>query len=1067
MPRERRNSRPSLPFDQKLVLHHWILSLFGVERFDQLADTLRDETLQGMDENHIHRFHHELCLRLPAVQRPELPDSLLLEYDQAIASVTLRLNQRRITRGEPAIVWKYYQYLALLFTEIYLDRYFRDADALARALNAYIKAYNEDFDTGDRVDALDEADDAWSQLNKLAFWMATGSGKTLLMHAHILQYQRFLEVHGKRRDLNRIILLTPNEGLSQQHLREFEAAGIAAELFNKHSGHLFAGTTVEILEITKLRDEMGETTIAVDAFEGNNLVLIDEAHRGANAGETGAWLRFRNALCEQGFSFEYSATFGQAVKGNQHLVNLYARSILMDYSYRWFYRDGFGKDYQILNLDDDSNAEWMASYLSACLLTFVQQQLIFRNQADVFRPFNLEKPLWVFVGGSVTATLTSRDASDIMDILRFFANYVSDPGASIVRIRCLLHDGLVTASGNNLFAGRFSYWNMSGLSPSEIYEETLTLLFNAPHGGALHIENLKGVSGEVALRVGDHDPFGVINVGADTRLIRLCETHGWRVDEHAFAGSLFHRINEPESSVNLLIGSKKFTEGWNSWRVSTMGLMNVGRGEGSQIIQLFGRGVRLKGYEMSLKRSTHAALPRGLTRPPQINALETLNIFGIRADYMAQFRDFLEEEGLPGPGVDMVLPLIKRLDLTRPLKTVRLKKRINGVSTMFGDAFRRLGPIPTLEIDDSIATRYFQTHPIVMNWYPKIQAMSSRGASGRDDEASLFQAHLRSGHIAFLDYDRLFFELERFKAERGWYNLNLTQPGITALLADPTWYTVLIPETELAFDSFEKVSQWQEIALALLKNYTERYYILRKREWEMPYLEYQEVTLDDPNFLDEGYHILVEESQVEIVTQLQQLQTVIETGRLKPWEFRGIKAIWFERHLYQPLLALEGHAVEISPVALNPGERRFIEDLKTYYDTHGAFFGDKDLYLLRNLSRGRGVGFFEAGNFYPDFILWLFTHDKQYVTFVDPKGMGRVGVADLKIHFYQKIKEIEARLGDSQVILNSYIVSNTASHAMQRQWGINKSEMLARHIVFQDEDRDSYVDTMIRTIVGD
>ena len=42
------------------------------------------------------------------------------------------------------------------------------------------------------------------------------------MHANILQYQFYLEKHGRRRELNRIILLTPNEGLSQQHLREFE-----------------------------------------------------------------------------------------------------------------------------------------------------------------------------------------------------------------------------------------------------------------------------------------------------------------------------------------------------------------------------------------------------------------------------------------------------------------------------------------------------------------------------------------------------------------------------------------------------------------------------------------------------------------------------------------------------------------------------------------------------------------------------------------------------------------------------------------------------------------------------
>ena len=38
-----------------------------------------------------------------------------------------------------------------------------------------------------------------------------------------------------------------------------------------------------------------------------------------------------------------------------------------------------------------------------------------------------------------------------------------------------------------------------------------------------------------------------------------------------------------------MIGSMKFTESWNSWRMSTMGLLNVGSTEGSQIIRLFGR----------------------------------------------------------------------------------------------------------------------------------------------------------------------------------------------------------------------------------------------------------------------------------------------------------------------------------------------------------------------------------------------------------------------------------------------------------------------------------------------
>src|SRR6185437_4531243 len=212
-----------------------------------------------------------------------------------------------------------------------------------------------------------------------------------------------------------------------------------------------------------------------------------------------------------------------------------------------------------------------------------------------------------------------------------------------------------------LFAGRFTYLNASGIKPAQVFDETLATLFNAPAGGALHVENIKGASGEVALRVGENDPFGVINVGDDAKLVKLCEEQGLSVSEREFSGSLFLALNKPDSTVNVLIGSKKFTEGWSSWRVSTMGLMNVGRGEGAQIIQLFGRGVRLKGYGISLKRSSKARLPEGVDRPKHIGSLETLGVFGIHADYMAQFREFLKEEGMPenDDRIEILLPVIK------------------------------------------------------------------------------------------------------------------------------------------------------------------------------------------------------------------------------------------------------------------------------------------------------------------------------------------------------------------------------------------------------------------------
>lgn len=1063
--------KPQVPFRRKLVLNQWILSLFNVERFEELAEHLRNEALEGLDENNIHHFHHVLAAHL--VDLKQLPAQLLLEYDQNVVRHTQRLNERRITRGEDPIIWKYFQYLTLLFTEIYLDRYFRDPQALLKELNSHVATYNVDKPKADQILAFDEAIDAWPQLNKLAFWMATGSGKTLLMHANMLQYKSALTRSGRHRELNRVLLLTPNEGLSEQHLREFEAAGIDAEVFNKDDRGLFSRHAVEIIEVTRLRDEMGDKTIAIDAFEGNNLVLVDEGHRGASAGQEGTWMRARNALCENGFSFEYSATFAQAVKGKPKLTELYAKSILCDYSYHYFYGDGFGKDYQILDLDRETQQHHLELYLVACLLSFFQQQRLYRMRNRVFRPFNIENPLWIFVGGRVVKGLTAQDASDIVEILRFLARYASDRAGSIQRIGRVLNQGLVTAAGKNLFAGRFAYLNTCGLSPEQVFDETLAMVFNAPSGGQLYVENLRGATGEVALRLGtENEVFGVINVGDDAKLVNLAEKNGLATGDREFSRSLFHEINQPHSTVHLLIGSKKFTEGWSSWRVSTMGLMNVGKREGAQIIQLFGRGVRLKGYNLSLKRSRQTQLPDGIERPKHVDILETLGIFGIHADYMAQFRDYLKEEGLPKneDRTELLLPVISNLG-TQKLKTIRLKTKINGVSTEFGDAFRKLAPVPTVGPPNPSSdrkTEYLQRNQVVLNWYPKIQAMRSSGLAGGDADAGPNETHLTWRHIAFLDLDRICFDLERFKAERGWYNLNLTRKGVEDLLQDQTWYRLQIPAEELVGDSYEKVVLWQEIVVALLKKYTERYYTFRKREWELPHLEYRDLETSDANFLrvrespGAGYRILLDKSQEEIITKLEELKTVIENGELKPWEFQGMKAIWFGKHLYQPLLYLDKKVVEISPAPLNKGELRFVEDLTAFHNLHEEFFRVHDLYLLRNLSRGRGVGFFEAGNFHPDFILWLLAKDLQRVIFVDPKGIRNVGPSDPKIRFFETIKEIEDRLGDPKVCLESFIVSNTSSATMRVQWDMEKSEIQRRNIVFQEEDRDSYVAAILK-----
>jgi len=834
-------------------------------------------------------------------------------------------------------------------------------------------------------------------------------------------------------------------------------------MFAKEAASLFAGQQIEILDIHKLKETSGDKTVAIDAFEGNNLVLVDEGHRGTSGAEVGHWMRMRGQLCEKGFSFEYSATFGQAMKasGNKDMAHEYAKCILFDYSYKYFYGDGYGKEYRILNLEDDSNEDHRRRYLTACLLAFYQQRKLFHEKKSELRRFLVEKPLWIFVGGSVTKKPRKKDVSDVVDILLFLAGFAKNREESVRYLEMLLsgHSGLHDSNGRELFAGAFTYLGQKGLSGQDAFNDILQVLFNAKVSGALHVRQLKGSSeseGEVALRLGEeNDPFGVINVGDPSGLCKLCAEHPQDlvVSDSEFSESLFRQLNEADSRINVLIGSKKFSEGWSSWRVSTMGLMNIGKKEGSQIIQLFGRGVRLKGLDFCLKRSHRIV---GLQAPKDIERLETLNVFGVHADYMKQFKEYLEDEGLPAneDRIEFVLPVVKNLG-KKDLKTIRLKEGVD---------FKKQGPRPTLGLPDE----HLMKNRIVLDWYPKIQAMASSRGQGPLQVTKPDEGHFTEKHLAFLDINEIYFGLQRFKNERAWYNLNLAKNEVLRLLADSRWYVLYIPKEEMEVRSFSQVRQWQEIAATLLRKYCDRFYKVRKAEYEKDHLEYRALREDDGNFI-EDYLFLIDQSRKDIATKLEEIKEIIQSGELRNVEFQGLSSIMFGQHLYQPLIYVNNDLIEVKPVPLNDGERDFVFDLQAFCTESKGFFSGKELYLLRNMTRGRGIGFLEAGNFYPDFILWLLVGDRQFVNFVDPKGLRNLkGADDPKIAFYKTIKTIEKdlRAQDETITLNSFIISNTRMPEVS-WWhgGMTKEQFEECHVLFQQEDKTTYIGNMLRMAI--
>jgi hypothetical protein len=1096
-------------FHHELVLNQWMMGFFKGGTLPALKNRLGEDRHEGIDEDGQTGFFHALHQNLFEVDR--ISEQELRCYDLNIVQHWNAITEKRNKIEGTVFNMKYFQYLSLLFTEIYLDWYFNQRQQLLDGLNEVMRAYNTEQEAQHRLQPFDA-----DELNKLAFWNATGSGKTLLLHVNIRQYLQYFQNGKKHAYPDRIILLTPSEGLSHQHLAELNLSGmINSRLFDKTGGRLFKGT-IEIIDINKLGDEMGERTVAVEAFEGNNLVLVDEGHRGTGTA-AGAWMRRRESLVSRGFAFEYSATFGQAVaKGltvfkaeedalkkkakmlfetaNLKKLNdtqkqqlsltseekrkartiaireIYAKNILFDYSYKFFYDDGYGKESLILNLkaEDYTKEDIARQYFTACLLSFYQQQYLWNTNHDKLISFNLEKPLWVFVGNTV-----SGENSDILNVLVFLAGFLNDETNTKRWLKDLLDNTarLLDAKGRNIFHDRFT--PLMNLSADDVYTDILKKLFNTGSRQRLKVVNLKSSKGELALRVGDAEPFGLINIGDDSGFFKEAEKIDklkmFDTEADDFGGSIFGTINSKDSQLHVLIGSRKFTEGWSSWRVSTMGLLNMGKGEGSQIIQLFGRGVRLKGKGYSLKRSTPGQRPKGV----HLERLETLNIFGVNAGYMATFKDYLKEEGIT-PSDEMI-----ELDFeTRPnmpkskLKTLALK---DGYKDNQIKGFKRTHFPWLYEVPVEFKGKIKEAH-IDLDLYPKIEALSSKNQTSIVPDTNIrHKGKIASGTMALFDFDRIYLAVQEFKQLRSWSNLRLNRMRLVDFcLTRDDWYTLYIPEAELNIRKIDDIGKQEEILVRLLQDYTDRFYKALKTAYEGQFYDIVSVNEDDDTLL-KVYHFEIDNNDDGEVYEkkIRALQLLVKDGKIgeaSQWNAGQMVAICFDRHLYYPLFAIEGEVpLKMRPLAFEaPGEVQFVRDLEAFYKSPlgQKIIGKRSLYLLRNAdTKAKGLGFALAGNFYPDFLLWLVDDatNEQWLNFIDPKGLRQMNLNDPKLGLYKEVKVLQQKLGDPNLTLNAFIVSGTRFESLLNVT-CKKTDLEDRNVLFMNEGGQVYLEKMFDRI---
>jgi len=367
--------------------------------------------------------------------------------------------------------------------------------------------------------------------------------------------------------------------------------------------------------------------------------------------------------------------------------------------------------------------------------------------------------------------------------------------------------------------------------------------------------------------------------------------------------------------------------------------------------------------------------------------------------------------------------------------------------------------------------------------YPKLESIDTSRKGDNTPVNVRNEAKLDYKTISAFDFDRIYIAIQAYKLQRGWSNLRLDKQRLIdfclgKVKVSNNWYTLSIPASELEIKKYSDIAKQEDIMLRLLTDYTDRFYNTLKNAYEGQFYEITQVNEDDPCMI-QMYHFEIEESDdgLDYAERLEHLQQIVaqgEIGKAKSWNAPGMIAVTFDKHLYYPLLSIEKNAdlpLKMRPTAFDaPSEITFIQDLQEFIETPKGqkIIGNKSLYLLRNAdTKSKGLGFATAGNFYPDFLLWLVDDEsgKQWLSLIDPKGIRNLNLDDAKFGLYKEIKELEKKLSDDNLSLSAFIVSETRFVDL-----INVSEpkdkIEERNVLFLEDTGSIYLEKLFKKMVA-
>ncbi|RDU57925.1 DEAD/DEAH box helicase family protein [Helicobacter sp. MIT 99-5507] len=462
-------------------------------------------------------------------------------------------------------------------------------------------------------------------INRASFWMTTGSGKTIVMIKLIAILARLM--HKKELESKPIMLLAPNDKILEQfkntillynNFQEKPIQILELKEYEKQSmPNLFESACKLYIARSDLLDEevnVGKGKKAKRLNYKNYLrengwyIMLDEAHRGDSGFSTRK--SYINELAKglrqdakpSGFIFNFSATFDDEID---------MQTCAFNYNLERFNLDGYGKNIAVLDSDLKafSSGENEVEQLEKIMQSFIIFSAILKAKKELFtqfeNSFEKDEHKKLLYHNPLIIAVSDKVNTKIAGIKLYFEAILKIVKGEIKDFEGLLAKLCKDLEKASLYFGTHYLDNaliekLKNISLDEVKQS----VFYASANAGIEACRIKGNDKELVFKSKNASkPFLLLNIGnikewQKDYILELGIDIGEDLEQGYFAS-----INDINSPINIMMGSKVFSEGWDSNRVNIINFINIGSTQAKKyVLQTIGRGVRIEPFAYLRKR---------------------------------------------------------------------------------------------------------------------------------------------------------------------------------------------------------------------------------------------------------------------------------------------------------------------------------------------------------------------------------------------------------------------------------------------------------------------------------